>query len=95
MENQNARLNDQTLVLHGKHLITLAGRLSRHLFFYYFDISNIYYLCDIRRINPPSYITYKGQKTVIMSGDKDVKTQRSCLYENTVNKRRHHEDCRN
>ena len=34
MENQNARLNDQTLVLHGKHLITLAGQMSRHLFFF-------------------------------------------------------------
>ena len=34
MASQNARLNDQTLVLHGKHLITLAGHLSRHLFFF-------------------------------------------------------------
>lgn len=34
IDGRSARLKDQTLVLHGKHLITLAGHLSRHLFFF-------------------------------------------------------------
>ena len=39
--NQGARLNDQTLVLHGKHLITLAGQMSRHLFFTIMDVDKM------------------------------------------------------